>query len=95
MSYIVNLICVVQVIFLLAPDGRVTRDIVDHAIKVCKDRMKQVQISIKSFTEKRPLRTLKQDEVLKEIRALIARYSLSDQEVEVFRQEVASQSSVK
>ncbi|KAG9310016.1 hypothetical protein JVU11DRAFT_10051 [Chiua virens] len=93
MCYIVDLICVMQVIFVLAPDGPVIRHTVERAIDFCKDKMEQVHDSIKGFDKTRAIRSGGQDQALKEIETLISRYSLSEQEMAKLRQEVGVSSN--
>ncbi|KAF8121946.1 hypothetical protein EV363DRAFT_1405326 [Boletus edulis] len=82
MAYVVDLICIMQAIFLLTSGGRVavTTKTVNLAVQAYEEPRKIVHRIVKAFDGK-----LGRDRVLDEIEELIWRHSVADHEIEGFR----------
>ena len=90
MAYIVDLICVMQVIFLLA-SGRgdpVKPAIVFHALRAYETPRKVVHLCVDEFDGKLGVRPGGRQLVLDKIEALIWRYSIPDDKVEELRRKI-------
>ncbi|KAG9309988.1 hypothetical protein JVU11DRAFT_10022 [Chiua virens] len=93
MAYIVDLICVMQAIFVIAPNGQVTPETVALVLQAYEVPRKNVHVSIEGFDRKQCVLPRGRDQVLEEIEALIWCHSISDHEMGQLRQRVGSMSS--
>ncbi|KAF8549889.1 hypothetical protein OG21DRAFT_533799 [Imleria badia] len=88
MAYIVNLICVVQAIFLLASGGRLTPNTVALAVGGCTEQRKSVQHSVDRFDANRGILLGGRDYVLEQVVEWIWHYSIKDDKIEELRREI-------
>lgn len=88
MVYIVDLICVMQVVFLLASGGRVTSGMVASALRAYERPRKIVHLVVDAFDGKLGVLPGGRDQVLDRIEQLIWRFSLGDHEIEDLRRDI-------
>ena len=89
MAYIVDLICIMQVIFLLAPgDHRVKPETVLHALRAYQTPKKVVHMCVGEFDGKRGVLPGGRERVMDKIEALIWRHSVADHEIEGLRRKI-------
>ena len=89
MAYIVDLICVMQVIFLLALGGhQVTSETVPHAVLAYETAKKVVHMYVGEFDGKGGILPGGRDRVMDKIEALIWRHSVADHEIEELRRKI-------
>lgn len=87
MLYIIGSMFVMQIIFLLSPEGRVTSQVVEYAIYTYLLWKKQeVRRHIDSFNVERGLYPGGPDHILDQVERLIRSFSLSDDEIKDLRQ---------
>ncbi|KAG6370104.1 hypothetical protein JVT61DRAFT_12510 [Boletus reticuloceps] len=84
MAYVVDLICAMQAIFLLAFGGRVTADKVALALRAYEQPRKIVHLKVDAFDGR-----LGRDHVLDKVEELIWRYSIADHEIEETRRKIS------
>lgn len=95
MAYIVDLICVMQIIFLLTSGGRarVTLDTTTRALLAYEDKAKKfVHMCVSAFDGKQGF-IGGRDYVLDQVEALIWRYSITDHQFEELRKTISPESS--
>lgn len=88
MAYIVDLICVMQTIFLLAPGGRLTPEAVALAVGANEKPRRIVHILVDGFDGTLGVLPGGRDHVLEKIEALIWRHSIADHEIEELRRRI-------
>ena len=88
MAYIVDLICVMQVIFLLASGDRVTPETAVLALRAYETQKRFVHLQVDGFDGKLGVLPTGHDHVLEKIEALIWRYSIPDDKVEELRRKI-------
>ena len=84
-AFIVDLICVMQVIFLLASGGRLKPETVVHALRAYETPRKVVHLCVNGFDGKLGVRPGGRDPVVDKIEALIWRHSVPDDKFEELR----------
>ncbi|KAF8447438.1 hypothetical protein L210DRAFT_3641382 [Boletus edulis BED1] len=84
MAYVVDLICAMQAIFLLAFGGRVTADKVALALQAYEQPRQIVHLKVDAFDGR-----LGRDHVLDKVEELIWRYSIADHEIEETRRKIS------
>ncbi|KAF8447451.1 hypothetical protein L210DRAFT_3526405, partial [Boletus edulis BED1] len=84
MAYIVDLVCVMQVVFLLTSGGRITitAETVALALRAYERPSKMVHLMVDAFDG------IGRDHVLNKVEELIWRYSIADREVEELRRKI-------
>ncbi|KAG8217911.1 hypothetical protein J3R82DRAFT_6077 [Butyriboletus roseoflavus] len=85
MAYIVDLICVMQAIFLIASGDRVTSETAALAVRAYEKPRKIVHLMVDAFDGKLGVLPGGWDHVLEKIEALIWRHSIADHEIEELR----------
>lgn len=85
MAYIVDLICVMQVIFLSISGDRVTPDVVTFALQVSEEPRRIVHRCVDEFDVKSGLLD-RRDYVLEKIVELIGQYSIPDDKIRGLKQ---------
>ena len=88
MAYIVDLICVMQVIFLLASGDRVTPETAVLALRAYETQKRFVHLQVDGFDGKLGVLPTGHDHVLEKIEALIWRYSIADHAIEELRRRI-------
>ncbi|KAF8549884.1 hypothetical protein OG21DRAFT_1488196 [Imleria badia] len=89
MAYIVDLICVMQAIFLITSGGRVTPEAVTQAVQAYEKPRRFVHMLVDGFDGKLGVIPGGRDYVLERIEALIWRHSIADHEIEELRRRIA------
>lgn len=88
MAYIVDLICVMQAIFLIASGGRLTPETIALAVGAYEKPRKIVHLLVDGFDGKLGVLPGGRDHVLEEIEALIWRHNVADHEIEELRRRI-------
>ena len=88
MAYIVDLICIMQVIFLLASGGRVTRETTVLALRAYEKQRRIVHLGVDGFDGGLGPLPGGHDRVLEKIETLIWRHSIADHEIEELRRKI-------
>ena len=88
MAYIVDLICVMQAIFLIASGDRVTSQTTAYAVRAYEKSRKIVHLLVDEFDGRLGVFPGGRDPVLEKIEALIWRHSIPDQEIEELRRKI-------
>ena len=89
MAYIVDLICVMQIVFLLASRDRVTPKTAALALRAYEEKPKKfVHLWVDGFDGNLGVLPGGRDLVLEKIEMLIWRYSIADHEIEGLRQQI-------
>jgi hypothetical protein len=89
MAYIVDLICVMQIIFLVASGSHVTPKIADLALRAYENPKRSVHLCVDEFNGKLGVLPGGREYVLDRVEELIWRYSIADREVEELRQMIS------
>ena len=85
MAYIVDLICVMQIIFLLASGDHVKPETVVHALRAYETPRKVVHLCVNDFDGKLGVLLGGRQLVLDKIETLIWHHSIADHEIEELR----------
>ena len=88
MAYIVDLICIMQIIFLLASEGRVTPEIAILALRAYEKPRRVMHLWVDGFDGTLGILPSKRDRVLEEIETLIWRHTITDREIEELRRRI-------
>jgi hypothetical protein len=88
MAYIVDLICVMQVIFLLASGDRVKPETAVLALRAYEEPRRIVQSCVNGFDGGLGVLPGGRERVLDKIEMLIWRYSIADHEIEELRRQI-------
>ena len=92
MAYIVDLTCIMQIIFLIAavrPSMEVTPDVVRIAMKAYEQACRrEVHADINDFSVHLAIAPGKCDIVLEKIKELIAKYRVSDEQISELRRQL-------
>ena len=88
MAYIVDLICVMQIIFLLASGNRVTSETAVLALRAYEKQKRLVHLQVDGFDGKLGVLPTGRDDVLEKLEALIWRYSIADHAIEELRRRI-------
>lgn len=88
MAYIVDLICVMQAIFLIASDGKVTAETLALALRAYERPRRFVHLLVDGFDGKQGVLPGGRDCVLEKIEALIWRHSIADHEIEALQRRI-------
>lgn len=89
MAYIVDLICVMQAVFLLTLGDRVTAETVTQAVRAYEKPRRFVHMFVDAFDGKQGVLPGGRDYVLEKIEEWIWRYSIADHEIEQLRQRIS------
>ncbi|KAF8549891.1 hypothetical protein OG21DRAFT_1500144 [Imleria badia] len=89
MAYIVNLVCVVQAIFVLSSGGHVTPEAVALAVGGCERQRRSVRALVNEFDGKLGVLLGGRDYVLEKVEEWIWCYSIADHEIEELRQRLS------
>lgn len=85
MAYIVDLICVMQAVFLIASGDRLTRETTALALRAYEKPRRFVHLLVDGFDGKQGVLPGGRDYVLEKIEAWIWRHSIADHEIEELR----------
>ena len=90
MAFIVDLICVMQIIFLLASGGRVTPETAALALRAYEENPKRcVHMCVEGFDGNLGVLPGGREHVLEKIEELVWRHSIAGQEIEELRRKIS------
>ena len=88
MAFIVDLICVMQTIFLLASGNRVTPEIADLALRAYEKPKRIVHMCVEGFAGKLGVLPGEHEPMLDKVEELIWHHSIADREVKELREQI-------